>query len=300
MNESQPILIPVPPFFSFQECIWFLDRNYDDCLHIIDKKGITKALEIDGDITLFSIVERPDFLEIKVLQGKHDSLISEYLIRFVVEWFDMDRDIQPFYHLLEKDPYLGYMCDFYHGLRLIGITDLFEALCWSIIGQQINLSFAYKLKRRLVEKYGKHVEFENEVFYTFPSCHTLALAEPEELRTMQFSQKKAEYVIGIAKAFARGDLSKKLISEMPDFESRQKLLMSYRGIGLWTANYALMKSLRESDGIPHGDVGLLNALTRHGIISSRGEKERIEQFFGTYNGWESYAVIYLWRSLTVK
>lgn len=39
----------------------------------------------------------------------------------------------------------------YKGVRFIGIPDIFEAICWAIIGQHINLKFAYTLKRRLVE-----------------------------------------------------------------------------------------------------------------------------------------------------
>ena len=34
----------------------------------------------------------------------------------------------------------------YYGLRTLGIPDLFEALSWGIIGQQINLTYAYTLK----------------------------------------------------------------------------------------------------------------------------------------------------------
>ena len=300
MITPAKILIPIPPFFSFQECIWFLNRNYDDCLHVISSKWIRKAIVIKGKEVLFEIVESKGFLEARILIGETDPVNSEYLAAYVVEWFDMQRDMRPFYDLLKSDPNLNYMIDSYKGLRLIGIADLFEALCWSIIGQQINLTFAYKLKRRLVETYGKHLEFEDDVYYIFPSPEVLATARPEELRSMQFSQKKGEYLIGLAKAFTNGTLTKEIIQALPDFESRQKALMANKGIGLWTANYALMKSLRESAGIPHGDVGLLNALSKHGIIGDRSEAHKIESFFTSYKYWESYIVFYLWRSLSVK
>lgn len=44
--------------------------------------------------------------------------------------------------------------DEFYGLRNIGIPDLFEAIVWGILGQQINLAYAYTLKRRLVETFG--------------------------------------------------------------------------------------------------------------------------------------------------
>jgi DNA-3-methyladenine glycosylase II len=73
-------------------------------------------------------------------------------------WFDLERNMDPFYSLLRHDVRLFYMADAFAGLRIVGIPNLFEALCWSITGQQINLTFAYKLKRRLVETYGTHLE----------------------------------------------------------------------------------------------------------------------------------------------
>ena len=189
------------------------------------------------------------------------------------------------------------MCEDFKGLRLIGIPDLFEALCWSIIGQQINLTFAYKLKRRMVEAFGQQVEFEGITYHLFPEAERLAQVTVPELRAMQFSDKKAEYVITVAKAFASKQLSKEILQRIPTLTAKQEKLTQLKGIGIWTANYALMKSLREPTSVPHGDVGLLNALANHGIIKDRGETAKIENLFKKFKGWESYLVFYLWRSL---
>ncbi|MCF0069920.1 DNA repair protein [Dyadobacter sp. CY261] len=298
--DHPTILIPVPPFFSFQECLWFLNRNYDDCLHVISDNAIWKAIQTPFGDVLFHIQEHGGFLEIETLAGPANPECRDFLTSFVKEWFDLERDIQPFYAHLKRDKRLAYMADDFTGLRLIGISDMFEALCWCIIGQQINLTFAYKLKRRLVERFGRHLEWDNQVFYIFPDAETLANAEVDELRAMQFSEKKAQYISGIARAFVAGMLSKEGIAALPDFPAQQKALTSHKGIGIWTANYALMKSLRVPQGIPHGDVGLLNALVAHGIIADRTEKDKINAFFGAFAGWETYLAFYLWRSLAVK
>lgn len=296
----ETILIPVPALFSFQDCLWFLNRNYDDCLHRIEGHSLFKAVKTPFGNTLFRVRERGNFLEIAVLAGNSGPETRDYLAAFVTEWFDMDRSIQPFYDLINRDARLAYMTDAFRGLRLVGIGNLFEALCWSIIGQQINLSFAYKLKRRLVEEFGECMEHDNHAYYIFPAPEVLADADMAILRAMQFSGKKAEYVIGIARAFVSGALSEQVISTLPDFETQQKALVSHKGIGIWTANYALMKSLRVPRAIPHGDVGLLNALSGHGIIADRSEKDKIDAFFSGFVGWESYLTFYLWRSLSAK
>lgn len=316
MNSSKALRIPLPVDFSFEECLWFLDRNYDECLHTLKEMKIIKAFSLDGKYILVSIKAEKMQLLVEVLkterQCSSDTGISKSkkgkvtglsngdkktLLDHISHWLDLERDISPFYALLNKDKRLDYMPDEYRGLRLIGIVDLFEALCWSIIGQQINLRFAFALKRRLVEKYGAKIEWEGVTHYLFPTCSDLSGITVAELRAMQFSESKARYLIGTAQAFVEGTISRKSLDGLPDLESRQKALMQLKGIGIWTANYCLMKTLREPSCIPHGDTGLLTALAKHSVIKERSEVEKIARFFKKYRGWESYLVFYLWRSL---
>lgn len=293
----QKLYVPVRGDFSFAECCWYLDRGFDDCVYKVKGERIVKALRLDGRALLVGIVGGDGCLEVTILQGTAD---KDRLAAYVGEWMDVDRDLAPFYGLLGKDKRLHYMRKDFKGLRLVGIVDLFEALSWSIIGQQINLKFAYTLKRRLVEKYGSSLSYEGETYHLFPDCKVLAGANAEELRAMQFSRSKAVYLTGLADVFARGELSREKLLALPDRESRLQALMKVKGIGVWTANYCLMKSLRDPSGIPHGDAGLLTALANHGIIRDRKELTKIERFFSGYKGWESYLVFYLWRSLAIK
>lgn len=292
--------LPLPPLFSFDECRWFLDRNYDDCLHTIEPDAVTKAIRLEDRTVLVRLTARENDLHVQLLHGEASEHTRTLLASCLREWLDMDRDLAPFYQLLGRDERLAYMQNEFRGLRLIGIPDLFEALIWCIIGQQIHLRFAHTLKQRLVERYGTALEFGGTPHYVFPSCHTLAAAQPDDLRAMQFSRQKIEYIIGTAQAFASGAMSKQQLLALPDVEAKRRALTVLKGIGVWTANYALMKSLQEQRCIPHGDVGLLKALTRHGIIRERRDTAAIEKFFAHNAGWESYLVFYLWRSLAVQ
>lgn len=286
-----------PAFFSFKECLWFLDRGYDDCLFRIGDGNLTKLIQLGNEPVLFRVSDAGDSLAVEILKGILTEAQVPQLRAYIMEWFDMHNDLTPFYNLLQKDSKLQYMQKDFEGLRLISIADLFEALCWSIIGQQINLTFAYKLKRRLVEAYGAAFTFEDHTYHLFPSPQKLASLSVEDLRPMQYSQSKAKYLIGIAQAFADKQLNREMIAALPDFHSKQQALIAHKGIGIWTANYVLMKTLRVPEAIPYGDVGLLKALESHNIIKERTESEKIERFFKKYKGWETYLVFYLWRSL---
>lgn len=229
-----------------------------------------------------------------------DNASREQLIQYITDWFDLDRDITPFYHLLRRNKTLSYMAHDYSGFRLIGIHDLYEALCWSIIGQQINLTFAYTLKRRLVEHYGQSLMVNDQRLYVFPRPEVMQGVTVAELRAMQFSERKAEYLILISQLFANGSISKQHLLQCGSYEEQVALLTAIRGIGIWTANYALMKNLKQLQAIPYGDVGLLNALLNHQLIKDKKDTAGIDKLFRAFKGWESYLVFYLWRSLASK
>jgi len=267
-------------------------------MHRIKGDAIRKVLIIEDKPHLVEVSGDAQGLTVRSLNGAFEKSEAEVVENIVRYWFDADRDLQPFYELLNNYPPLAYMTTAFSGLRLIAMPDLFETLAWAVIGQQINLVFACKLKRRLVERYCSAMVYDSEPYLSFPSPDVIAKADADELRGMQFSAGKAAYLIGIAKAFECGELSAGLLHELPDLASRQEKLKAIKGIGTWTANYALMKCLREPSCIPYGDAGLHNALKAHGIIKDKTETEAMQQLFDRFAGWESYLVFYLWRSLS--
>ncbi|GAA5521355.1 hypothetical protein LQ318_06375 [Aliifodinibius salicampi] len=181
---------------------------------------------------------------------------------------------------------------------MMGIPDLFEALCWCVIGQQINLTFAYRLKRRLVERYGTSITYKLQRHHFFPKPKILAQITIDELREMQFSRRKAEYIIGIVQQFAEEKLSKSFLANLPNKQQRLKSLIKIRGVGEWTANYVLMKSLKQMNCITYGDTGLQSAVFSLLNLKRKPTRKEIEDFFEPFTGWKSYLNIYLWRTLS--
>jgi DNA-3-methyladenine glycosylase II len=293
------VLIPKPALFSFEECLWFLNRNYDDCLHHIEPDSLSKALSVQNELMAFRLEADEQNIILHITHGGNNTS-QEVLVQYITDWLDLDRDIAPFYQLLRKNKTLSYMATDFNGLRLISIHDLYEALCWSIIGQQINLTFAYTLKRRLVEHYGQSIVVNGQTLYVFPRPEVLQYVTVADLRALQFSERKAEYVLLVSKLFAEGSISKQHVLQCGSYEEQVALLTAIRGIGVWTANYVLMKSLKQLQAITYGDVGLLNALLSHELIKDKKDTAGIDRLFKKFKGWESYLVFYLWRSLAAK
>jgi len=278
--------------------LWFLDRNYDDIMHQVTETSVVKPFRVGAAVTLLEISVQDQQLVVQYRSG--DRVDEASLREQVTALFDLETDLAPFYKHLLADPDLANMATDYYGLRLIGIPDLFEALCWSIIGQQINLAFAYTLKRRLVELAGQKIAYEGYDFYGFPTPEKVATLTVPELRLLQFSGRKAEYLIGVARAFEAGEISKAQLLTLPTTEAMAQKLISLRGIGEWTAHYALMKSLKVPTSVPYGDVGLYNALFALKGLPKRPSRAELASVFDAFQGWESYLTLYLWRSLAVR
>ncbi len=287
-----PIYLPLPEYFSYAQCYDFLAFRRADCMYVLeeDTRSILKVLFVEGQDIIFRISAsgsdalRMDIISPDAIAETQAKAINTY----VSDWFDLSRNLCPFYDLLENSPHFSYMVDAFYGLRLVGIPDLYEGLCWCIIGQQINLAFAYRLKQRFVALYGRSIIFGEHVLWIHPQPERVAEIDPEELRPAQFSGRKAEYIKTISEAFASGSLSVDKLLALDTLPMRQKLLMSFRGIGLWTANYALMKSLKVPNTIPYGDAGLNQSLKRHELS--------LEEAYAGFAGWESYLTLYLWKS----
>ncbi|GAA0892072.1 DNA glycosylase [Fulvivirga kasyanovii] len=291
------IQIPIPEHFSYKECLWYLDRGFDECLYTIKNERIYKAVSINGQKALLEISATANALQIsKLTAGAMPELA---VVDYVNSWFDLERNLSGFYALAANDPLLNQLMPKYTGLRLIGINDLFEALCWSVIGQQINLKFAYKLKRALVERFGSYEDFEGHRYFYFPSPEELSAATKEDLLSIQFSRQKADYILKLAEVFAESKICKSELQQLSLSEAVVQL-STLHGIGTWTANYVAMRCLRFMDAFPMGDAGLQNA-----IRSLWGQKEKptmvqLQQLSKQWSGWQAYATLFLWRSLSER
>lgn len=294
MNNKFSISTPLD--FNFQECLRFLQRSDLECLFRIEKETVQFALEVRDDIFLIQISWKNEKLRIEILKGEITSSSRTTISNYILEWFDVNRDLTDFYKMSKKDQLLKTICKQNHGLRLIGVPSFLEAISWAIMGQQINLTFAYTLKKRLVESVGQKIYFEGKCFYLFPTAHVIAKLTEDDLRPLQFSRSKIKYLTGVAKAIEAGEISKNMLSKLSYEEAKAKLI-EYNGVGNWTADYVLMKCLRCPDAFPISDVGIHNAIKKELNLEKKPSIKSIEEMAESWEGWKAYATFYLWHSL---
>jgi DNA-3-methyladenine glycosylase II len=288
--------IPVPHEFDFSRNLEFLQRSPRELLHRVNEKEVIKVLEWNGEKILFSIAEGKNQLVVNFLNDSPPPEGRNFVINYIREWFDLENDIAPFYELASKDKLLKPLIEKYFGYRIIGQPDLFESIVWAVLGQQINLQFAYTLKQRFVEKFGERLRFNNEDYFFFPSPNVVAGLNDEALLPLQFSRQKSKYTVLLGETFASGEISKEKLKGLP-LEEAKNMLMKVKGVGNWTANYALMKTFRYKDAFPLEDAGVHNAIKNLKKMDRKPTLDEVKKFFKKYKGWEAYATLYLWKSL---
>ncbi len=177
------------------------------------------------------------------------------------------------------------------GLRLVRTPGVLDGLLWSIIGQQINFPFACVLKRRLVENTGTPLPGG---LFALPSPAVIANLEPEVLRPWQFSRQKAEYLIGAARLVADGTLDLEALPAMSATRA-ERALLAVRGLGPWSVNYIMMRSLGFADCVPIGDTGVTSGLQALFRLEERPDADATRRLMSVFSPHRSLATAHLWQ-----
>jgi DNA-3-methyladenine glycosylase II len=303
MSQQTVVNIPVTDHdnFSFAECLVFLGRSEKECLHYVQDGVVQKMIVSNDEPVLMKISDNAASGSLRVVvmsttdNGRMD-IDEAYIRRYISHWLHLEADLRPFYDFAARDTVLGPLAVRYKGLRLIGIPDLFEALTWSITGQQITLGFAYTLRQRFIQAFGHHAVVDGKDHYVYPHPAVIAALEPASLINMQFSRSKADYIIRLAQSMSDGHLTVEQLDSM-NYQQAREHLISFRGIGNWSANYVLMKYHRHHQALPLEDAGLHNALKYQLQLTTKPSLTDVKAYTQHWGEHAAYATFYLWRSL---
>jgi DNA-3-methyladenine glycosylase II len=162
-------------------------------------------------------------------------------------------DLDSFVEWAAGDPALARIVAHLRGLRPTFWIDPFEALVDCITAQQVSLYAAFAIRSRMTARFGVPAG----VGYAFPTRERLAAAREEELMSLGFPRRKAEYVIGLALS----DLDLEGLSLLEDAEVKAAIC-GQRGLGTWTADWFLARYLARPAAWPAEDLSLRKALAR--------------------------------------
>ncbi|KAG6004865.1 hypothetical protein E4U54_000454 [Claviceps lovelessii] len=145
--------------------------------------------------------------------------------------------------------------------------DPFKSLASGIISQQLSGAAARSIKTKFLALFDYHDDDDNDNDDDdddeddeddgprFPHPSQVAACSIEKLRTAGLSQRKAEYIKGLAGKFTSGELSAQMLLEAP-YEELVEKLIAVRGLGKWSVEMFACFGLKRMDVFSVGDLGV--------------------------------------------
>ena len=300
MDRLIAFIKPVPPF-NFELTAgyhtYFQSRYGTDTM---EDSVYRRLLDLDDKLVLASVrsIGTLDAPELALeLQGPELSPDDVESATDRVSWLlGVDQDLAPFYELGRADQAMAGLVEQFYGLHLPHTASVFEALVLAVLGQQISTSVARIIRTLLIETFGPSAEFDGETYYAFPRPTSIWASSPAELHTMKLTQRKSEYVYGLAGSVLDPEMGLERLEELTDREIVEKLV-ALRGVGMWTAQWALIRAVGRPDALPLGDLALRRVVSRLFMDGEDVNDAKVEEIAQRWSPYRTYATVYLFSAL---
>jgi DNA-3-methyladenine glycosylase II len=289
------VLDPVPPFnFELSASIF---SGGDHQIRSFKEGAFHQVMRANGYLILVTVtsagtVELPR-VKVQVQPGPIPARILKVAGQAVTALFNLDLDLSLFMKAVRDDPVMSALAVRLRGLKTPRTPTVFEALVDSVIEQQISLTAAHSIEKRVTRTFGDQLEIDGERYFAFPTTGRLSEASTEELRVCGLSNKKAEYIIGIARRIRDGDLDLEKHGPGEDTGTIIRELSTLRGVGLWTAELAVLRGLSRLDAIPADDLGIRRSISQFYSKASRIDAGEARRIAGAWGAWKGLAAYYL-------
>jgi DNA-3-methyladenine glycosylase II len=276
----------LPPF-RLDLTAWALRRRPDNTIDRWDGHTYRRALVLEtGTIELAAVqagsVAAPQ-LTVTVTGAQFDKHTEEAARAALARLLGLELDLSPFYRLAAADPFLRPLAARFRGLKPPRFPTLFECLVNAIACQQLTLTVGIRLLNRLTEAHG--IAPAAGTTRAFPVPTQLAGLSPQALRPLGFSRAKSRSVVELAAGISTGMFNAAAIETLDD-DAALTALLRLRGVGRWTAEYALLRGLGRLHVFPGDDVGARNNLARW---LDRREPLDYAGVLAAVRGWQPFA-----------
>ena len=262
MNRDSFTLDPLAPF-RLDLTVWVLRRRPDNRMDRFERQTYRRVLVLDGDpveVTVRQVgpADAPR-LAVETRGGPPVATSRPAIAAALERLLGLREDLGAFEQLARTDERLGPLVRRFRGFKPPRFPSVFECLVNAIACQQITLTQGIRILNRFSASYGLALNATGDAPRAFPRPSDLASADPVALRQLGFSLPKARYVVDIASAIAAGHLDLEALRNLDDTSALARL-RELRGVGRWTAEYALLRGLGRWHVFPGDDVGGRNNL----------------------------------------
>ncbi|TAQ91500.1 hypothetical protein B7494_g206 [Chlorociboria aeruginascens] len=211
-------------------------------------------------------------------------------------------------HIIKIEPKLKpivekYPCEVFSPEGLAKEIDPFNALVSGIISQQVSGAAAKSIKTKFIALF--YPPDSDPETHIFPTPSAVVTKDIATLRTAGLSQRKAEYVHGLAEKFSSGELTTSMLFSAT-YEEVFEELIKVRGLGKWSVEMFACFSLKRMDVFSTGDLGVQRGMAALmgkdvGKLKGKGGKwkymseKEMEEIADRFKPYRSVFMWYMWR-----
>jgi DNA-3-methyladenine glycosylase II len=194
-------------------------------------------------------------------------------------------DLRDWYRIAEGDPRLEPLADQFRGMKPPRLLTVFETLVNAFACQQLSLTVGLELLNRLAVVCDVRRGTGARSRYGFPSPDDVVRHDAADYRAIGFSRQKIDSLLTLAQGIHAGRIAVEGLARYNDAEACARLC-ELRGVGRWTAEYALLRGLGRLHVFPGDDVGAQKSLARwlgrRATLGYAGVSKAVEK-------WQPYA-----------
>lgn len=291
MPTEQRVL-PLPEGYRHLDVLAFQGRDPLSPSERAVADGFDKAFLMNGIGLTLSVRFAADRALVQVVaDGEASASLADGVVGMVARMLGLQQQLDPFLHRWRDDPELGPLLHANAGLRVPLAATPFEALSWAITGQQISLSAALSLRRRLVLACNRP---HHGGLLCYPDAAALLSLGSETLRRAGLSRAKADALLIVAEAVLSGRLELDRWLEHFDEAALRSQLLAIRGIGPWTVNYTLLRGYGWLDGSLHGDAAVRRGLRQLLGLTETPSADFCAEWLARFSPWRALVAAHLW------
>jgi DNA-3-methyladenine glycosylase II len=274
--------------FHLEATVRVLQRRPTNLVDVWDQERYLRVLATADGLALVEVMNRgtidaPD-VRLTILRGTLSTASRATLGATMRKMLGLDVDPEPLQALTERERRLRPTALALRGMRPPRFAELFEAFTNVVPFQQVSLDAGVSIVGRLVERFGKSLEYDGRPFHASPTAQVIAEAPLGALRDCGLSLQKAETLRQLAGAVESGEISEEQLSRMGSKEATQ-FLAAQKGIGAWSASLVLLRGLGRLNVFPPGDVGVARGLGRLMRLEPGPSMDRLIHRFGDQRGY---------------
>ncbi len=293
LKDSSVFALHLPAGWRAQEVFAYHDRDPESRCERVEGRRLFKALSTHSGTAGLEIALNDGNAWCRLHAASGAGLdMMVFAHNAALRMLGLLGDVAAFESRAASDPRLLPLLARRRGLRVPMTATPFDALCWAIVGQQVNVRFAAALRRELLDLTGETVDGMK----AHPLPERVAALDVNDLAKRRYSRQKADYLIQAARETVAGRLPVDSLGE-GSAAAAEKTLKNIRGIGTWTARYMLLRGSGFADCAPVGDSALATALQRLHELDERPSHERVQELMAGYAPHRSLATCHLWASL---